>query len=366
MNGEQQSEFLTDRNGGAGRFTLNRPAVLNALTIGMIRGITRTLKSWSADENVGAGLFFGAGGRAFCAGGDIKAAAIAGQAFRRGESDINPAVTYFAEEYSMNRKLFHFEKPLVALMDGITMGGGFGVAGPCRFRVATEKTIFAMPEVGIGFFPDVGSAYFLTRAPGAAGMYLAVTGGHIGPEDAVFCGLATHFVPSDKIQIAALDIAKNLSGAAAKDAEDIIANVLASYNVKPAARAPMEERMRLIDRCFAAATVEEILENLSREGSEDAQKIKTVMAGRSPLSMKVARRHVEESGKQGFDDITAQDYILSQNFMAADDFYEGVRAALIDKDKNPRWNPSRLEDITQEKVEAMFRTAGPTLDEMAA
>ena len=186
--------LLFERRGTTGIVTLNRPDALNALTLGMIRGIRQILKDCRADDGISEIVFVGAGDRAFCSGGDVKAVYQAGAGVQNPDEKIALARVYFADEYRMNRELFHYPKKLVAVMDGITMGGGFGVAGPCRYRIATPKTVFAMPEVGIGFFPDVGSMHALTRCPDRIGHYLALTGNKITGEDMVASGLATHFV----------------------------------------------------------------------------------------------------------------------------------------------------------------------------
>src|ERR1035437_572528 len=184
---EDDRELMIVEHDGLAIATLNRPKALNALTLEMIRIMTAGLNKWENNKKVSAVLVTGSG-RAFCAGGDIKASYAAGMDYRRGNGGEAVMNLYYGEEYHMNRRLFHYRKPLIAFMNGITMGGGFGVAGPCRFRIATEKTVFAMPDVGIGFFPDVGSSYFLNNCPGHTGAWLAVTGNSIGPADMLYTG----------------------------------------------------------------------------------------------------------------------------------------------------------------------------------
>lgn len=360
----KDKEITARKNDGVVTVTLNRPEALNALTLEMVRLLSAALARWERDADVNAVIITGAGDRAFCAGGDVKAAYTLGMDYRRGETSERSMTLFYAEEYRMNRQLFHFKKPLIAFMDGITMGGGFGVAGPCRFRVATEKTRLAMPETNIGFFTDVGSAWFLNRCPGEAGTYLALTGNAIGGADALWSGLATHYMPQSSLASCADAIEKT-----AKDKNataESFASVLSKFSQSPVDAGDLQKNRDCIDRCFRHDSVEAILAALAAEKSEWAGRTAATLESRSPTSMKVTLSHLRKAKAEDFDTIIARDFTLAQHFMKGLDFYEGVRAALVDKDKNPRWTPARLPDISDKDVARHFLPAGFTLDERAA
>lgn len=351
--------------------TLNRPAALNALTLEMVRALSGALRRWENDETVQAVIISGAGGRAFCAGGDIKAAYTTGMAYRRGETVPRTMALFFGEEYQMNRLLYHFKKPLIALMNGITMGGGYGIAGPCRYRVASEDTLCAMPETAIGFFPDVGSAAYLNKAPGAAGMYLGLSADHIGPSDSLYAGLATHYIPQDQQQDMIAALASALKGLAAQDQPDqIIADILDRYHEKPDqdGSGPLARHRDLIDEAFAGADVETICEALksARQDIAQAQKIVALLDSRAPTSLKVTYEHLRRAGAQelDFDAVTAADFTLAQHFLMGHDFYEGVRAMVITKDRSPGWDPAHLRDVDDAMVAGYFEATGYELDDV--
>lgn len=351
---KKDQELLVARKGGVVLATLNRPGALNALTLEMIRMISAGLSAWAEDEGVQSIIIEGAGERAFCAGGDIKVVYLTGMRYRKEATDERVLSLFFAEEYRLNRQLYHFDKPIVAIMDGITMGGGFGIAGPCLYRVATPRTTFAMPEVGIGFFPDIGSVWTLDRCPDQAGTYLALTGASIGPEDALYTGVATHYIADDA---ALADVRARL--AAGEDPK----KVLSAFERNPGAPGVLEQNRELMARCFAHGTVEDILRALMDAGTDWAHKTAAIMLGRSPISMKVALEHLRRGRGQDFDTIIARDFRLVQHFLKGHDFYEGVRAAVIDKDRQPRWEPARLEAVSKADIEAYFNGEGFDLDD---
>lgn len=338
-------ELIAGKSGSLALLTLNRPEALNALSLDMIRGMAVLLTQWAADDTVRAVFITGAGERAFCAGGDIKAAHALGLRYKKGEVDEALISQYFAEEYALNRQLFHYPKPLIAYMDGITMGGGFGVAGPCRYRIVTERTRFAMPEVGIGLFPDVGSVWFLNRCPGQIGAWLAVTGNTIGPADMMYAGLGTHILPAG----AAAAIGDRL--AEGGDIADTLDSMKADL---PDRQADLETHRTLIDSCFRYDTVEDIVEALRDEGSAWARECARVIGTRSPLSLKVSLAHLRRAKGQDFDEVTDRDLTLAHNFMKGHDFFEGVRALVIDKDRQPRWDPPVLAAVSTAMVEDNF------------
>lgn len=362
-----EPEILIRREGAFIAVTLNRPAALNALSLSMIRALSAGLDEWERDETVAAVLIDGAGERAFCAGGDIKAAYRAGMACHEagGKSarDFHAPAVFFHEEYRLNRRLFHFKKPVVALMNGITMGGGYGIAGPCAFRVACEKTVFAMPETGIGFFPDIAGAHYLNRCPGLAGLYLAVSGAQIAAADTAALGLATHHVPGALWDDMRAVLQAALEGEGGRDPAAAVREILDRFTATPAEAGPVERHMDVIARRFGGADVETIVDGLRSDPSPWAAAAAELIATRSPTSLKVSLARMKEAEGKSFDAVIAEDFVLAQHFLMGRDFYEGVRAMVIDKDRRPQWAPSRLEDVSESDVRVYFRETGYTLDD---
>lgn len=357
-------EIVAQKENGVVTVTLHRPEALNALTLEMIRLLSSGLRRWEQEDDVYAIILKGAGDRAFCAGGDVKAAYELGMRYRKGMADERLMTLFFGEEYRLNRQLFHYKKPVFAFIHGITMGGGFGIAGPCRFRIATEKTVFAMPETNIGFFTDVGSTYFLNRCPGETGTYLALTGNSIGYADTLRCGLATHMIPSEALAECAAAIEKTVQ----KDpSPTALENAIAPLTAQPdPAAEELAAHRDIIDRCFVPDSVEDIITALKNEPDSWALAAAQTLEKRSPTSLKIVLSHLRRAKNEDFDTIIARDFILAQHFMKGLDFYEGVRAALIDKDKSPRWSPARLDDVSPEYVESHFSPTGFHLGERAA
>jgi enoyl-CoA hydratase/carnithine racemase len=351
-------DILFGREGGVATVTLNRPQALNAFTLAMYRRFAPMLREWADDPAVHAVLVRGAGERAFCAGGDVRAIAEAG----RGTSG-DPALTsrFFWEEYELIRHIHRYPKPYLAILDGITMGGGAGVSVNGAYRIATERTMLAMPETGIGLFPDVGATRFLNLAPGHIGRYLALTGARLGPEDARYCGFATHFVPRERVA-QLVEVLCNMAwrpGAESTQVEEI----LAAFDSDPGAP-PLAARRAAIDRCFAGDTVEAVLDALAREaaagggGAEWAAQTRAGLLTKSPTSLKVTLRQLVVGRGCDIEAALALEYRLTQHFMRGHDFYEGVRAALIDKDQRPRWDPATLAAVTQAIVDGYFTPLG--------
>jgi len=337
-----------ERQGAVGLVTLNRPKALNALTLPMIRAYDPQLIEWATDPQVGAVVMQGAGDRAFCAGGDIRAIYDAG----RG-SDAAIHRDFFREEYILNRRIHRLAKPHVALLDGITMGGGVGLSVHGSHRVATERTLFAMPETGIGLFPDVGGSYFLPRCPGEIGMYLALTGHRLKAADMVYAGIATHHVPSARLAElkAALASCDPAAGRAGVDA------ALAAVAADPGEPA-LAQRRATIDRCFAQPAVEGIIEALAGEPTEWAEATRATLLKMSPTSLKVTYRQIRLGGTLDFEACMIMEYRMIQRFMQGHDFFEGVRAALVDKDQKPRWQPASLAEVGAADVDAYFAPLG--------
>ncbi len=336
------SDLLVERRSGVIFVTLNRPESLNALNFPIIRGLNAVLDTADSDHDVRAVCITGAGERAFCAGGDIKAARDRGLEWKAGQGTLEDVLQFFKEEYALNRRMFHFSKPLIALMNGITMGGGVGIAGACRYRVATERILWAMPEVSIGFFPDVGAGYYLTGAPGCAGRYFALTGQPVSNlADLIICGFVTHFVPA--AQLAAL----TMSIASSKDIDDAIADYAQPPNL------PSVLDYESIDAHFCEETVEEILRSLDG-GNAWAKETANLIRTKSPTSLKVTLRHLQLSLDDKFETVSLRDERLVGKFLSGVDLYEGIRAAVVDKDRQPKWTPSRLEDVSAEMLAEYF------------
>ena len=341
-----EPEIICETRGAAGLVTLNRPKALNALTFAMVRDLARALDAWEADPAVTRIVVTGAGGRAFCAGGDIRQLYEAGRAGRHDE-----ALTFWREEYLLNIRIKRYAKPYVSLIDGIVMGGGVGLSLHGSHVVAGDRYLFAMPEVGIGFFPDVGATYALPRLPGAAGPYLAMTGARIGPDDAAALGLATHRVGSDIIA----DLPDRLA------AGDPVDDVLASL-AKPAGEGPTQRERPTIDACFAAERVAAVLERLdaaAHDGSAFAGETAATIRTKSPTSVALAFAQMRRGRDLGFEDAMATEFRIVSRILDGHDFYEGVRATIIDKDGKPDWRPATLAEIGEASVEAYFADLGP-------
>jgi len=342
------ADILFERRGAAGFVTLNRPQALNAVTHGMVRALRAQLERWADDPAITRVVIKAAGERAFSAGGDIRALYDLSQAGRHDE-----ALQFWRDEYPLNAAIKRFRKPYVALIDGIAMGGGVGVSVHGSHRVAGDRFQFAMPEVGIGFFPDVGATVFLPRMPGELGAYCALTGERFGVADGCGAGLATHRIPSARFG-ALLD---GLAGTVSVDA------VLAAF-AEPAGEGPILALRAAIDRLFAGSQVEDILNALDREaasGSADAEwagKTAAAMRAKSPLSLKLALAQVRRGKSWDFETCMRAEFRIVSRVIHGHDFSEGVRAVIVDKDNKPRWQPSRLADVTAAEVERHFAPLG--------
>jgi enoyl-CoA hydratase/carnithine racemase len=347
-------DILFGRAGGIGTVLLNRPHALNAFTLDMYRRFDPMLRAWAADPDVHAVLIEGAGERAFCAGGDVRAVYEAG----KGISG-DPAFTsvFFAEEYRIISFIHRFPKPYVAILDGITMGGGAGVSVNGACRVATERTMFAMPETGIGLFPDVGATRFLNLCPGQIGRYLGLTGARLGAADALYCGLATHFVPSERMPELKAALAAIPWQAGDEPAQ--VAAVLGRLAADPGPPLLAAKR-EVIDRCFAGETVEAILDALAHETAGTGWTVETraSLLTKSPTSLRITLRQLILGRGLDLEAALRLEYRMTQHVMAAHDFYEGVRAALVDKDQRPRWQPASLAEFDAAAAEAYFAPLG--------
>ena len=343
---------------GIARVTLNRPDALNALTLAMIDALHERLQALATDPAVRALVMRGAGGKAFCAGGDVRALYDS----YRADGDLHR--TFFVHEYRLDLLLHRYPKPFVAVADGITMGGGMGLAQGSRLRIVGEKTRIAMPEVGIGLIPDVGGSFFLSRLPGELGTYLALTGTELGAADAIYAGLADH-----RLAPAAIErIEDALAEPGASDSVDAVRATLGKLAL-PAPPAPLARWRTAIDRHFAHASVAAIAASLAAEADprvrDWAIHTREIMRRRSPTMLAVALRALRRGRELGLADCLRMEYTIVQHCFAHGDLLEGVRALIVDKDKRPRWRPARIDAVDPAVVEAFFR-AEPGVHPLAA
>jgi enoyl-CoA hydratase len=336
-----EPDIICEIRGSAGFVLLNRPKALNALNLLMVRELAKALDAWEHDPAVMRIVVTGAGDKAFCAGGDIRSLYELGQAGQYDEM-----LTFWREEYILNARIQSYPKPYVALVDGIVMGGGVGLSLHGRHRVAGERWLFAMPEVGIGFFPDVGATYALPRLPDRAGTYLALTGDRVGQADALGLGLATHAVPSARMA----ELAEALTGSEPVDA------TIARFAHDPGPGKLAPERA-MIAHCFGAATLPDVLGRLDARaaaGDAFAAKALATIRAKSPTSVAIAFEQMRRGVSLGFAEAMQLEFRIVSRIPHGHDFYEGVRAVVIDKDQAPTWRPRTLEELDPATVAAHF------------
>jgi enoyl-CoA hydratase len=344
-----EPETIVERVGAAGVIMLNRPRALNALTLAMVRATDAALDAWENDHAITRIIIKGAGGKAFCAGGDIRALHDMGKA-----GNLEEPRRFWREEYTLNHRLKTYPKPIVALIDGIVMGGGVGMSIHGSHRVASEKLMFAMPEVGIGFFPDVGASWFLPRLPENMGRYLALTGARIGQADAAMLGLATDCVASGSMG----DIEAVLAAGEPVDA------ALARFRLAPAP-APLADHAPVIREAFGEASVGAIMNRLGQfalGGSSFASDTLDVMRAKSPTSMAIALEQMRLGAAMSFAEAMRMEFRIVSRIAEGHDFYEGVRAVIIDKDQKPDWRPSRVEDVAAADIARYLAPLADDLD----
>ena len=341
------SEVLVERDGSVARLRLNRPKQLHALNTAMCEAMLAALEDWRTDAGVRAVLIDHAPApdgdpklsRGFCAGGDIRMLADSGAA------DGVAARAFFHTEYRLNHKLFTYAKPCVAFMDGMTMGGGVGLSLPCKYRVATENTRFAMPETGIGLFPDVGAGWYLSRLPGRMGQYLALTGHRLDGAECLALGLATHYLLSDRLP----DVKEAI---VARPAE--IEMILDGMSDVPDAGTIMQHR-EAIDRLFASDRLEEVIAALEADDTDFARETLSVLRTKSPQTMKVSLKLLLDGATQPtFEDEMRQEFAVGSRVVQRHDFLEGVRAVIVDKDNAPRWDPATPEGVSDHLIDQIF------------
>ncbi|WP_187970482.1 enoyl-CoA hydratase/isomerase family protein [Aquibium microcysteis] len=331
-------EIRFEQRGRAGIVTMTRPKALNAVTHDMVRALSRALDAWAKDDSVDLVVIMGEG-RAFCAGGDILKVYEAGKAG-------TPLYGFFADEYRLNAAIARFPKPYVALVDGIVMGGGVGVSVHGSHRVFTENAVFAMPEVGIGFFPDVGGSYFLPRLKGSFGAYLALTGNRIRRGDALWCGIATHAAQAGDLPALLDELCETGDADAA----------CARLSVE-APRETSDAAATTIGRHFSLERMEDVVASLGQaadRGDETAREALATIRTRSPTSLFVTLRQILDGGMLDMDECMRMEFRILSRMLAGHDFYEGIRAVLIDKGSTPSWSPARIEDVDPAAIEAYF------------
>ena len=331
-------DILFDHRGGLGLITLNRPKALNAISLDMVRRMATQLDAWATDDGVKAVLVQGAGGKAFAAGGDIQRLYDA-----MGDPADDYPVPFFAEEYRLNRQIKRFPKPYIALYNGIVMGGGVGVSVHGSHRIATDKTMFAMPETGIGFFPDVGGTYFLPRLKGGLGAYMALTGGRLDGGDCVAEGLADVYLPVERTE-ALIDALAN--------AADVDVAIAAVAEPPPAGKLAYERTAVAV--LFEQPTLMGVLENLAASDGEFAEKQIAAVRSKSPLAVRVAWEQLQRGARLDFEACLKLEYRIALAACETGEFREGVRALIVDKDNAPEWMHARIEDVPQDIVDKHF------------
>jgi enoyl-CoA hydratase len=334
---EESDEVLTSVDGGVGLITLNRPKAINSLNQPMVDALSAILTRWEADDAVRSVVLSGAGDRGLCAGGDVVAV------YNSARADGAEARRFWRDEYLLDGQVGRFAKPYVSLMDGIVMGGGVGVSAHANTRVVTETSKIAMPEVGIGFIPDVGGAFLLSRAPGALGLHAALTGAPFSGADAIAMGFADHYVPHSELEAFAAAIVS-----------DGIESALAGHAIE-APPSDLAAQRDWIDECFAGDTVEDIVAALRGHDAGPANDAANLIASRSPIAVSVALEAVRRAAKlETLEDVLIQDYRVSSASARSHDLVEGIRAQIIDKDRNPKWSPATLAAVSAADIDAYF------------
>lgn len=322
------AEIQIGRSGSLGILTLDRPKALNALTRSMVAAMSAQLAAWRDDPAVGAVLVKAVPGRAFCAGGDVRAVVLAAR-----DQGVEAALPFFHDEYRLNWRIKNLGKPYIALMDGVTMGGGVGISIHGTHRIATERTLFAMPETGIGFFPDVGGSFFLPRLPGEIGTWLGLTGAHLHGADCLGAGVATHFVPSERLAELERRLSRGIDGAF----QDLVD--------QPAQAGILALRAK-VDAGYLGNDVPTLLTSLAAEPTGWGAEQLALLRGKSPLAVAVSLAMLRRGREMTLEECLRLEYRAVRHILESGEFYEGVRALLIDKDRRPAWRHQALEEVT--------------------
>lgn len=320
-------------SGKLGVLTLNRPKLINALNITMCEVLNMQLKKWEEDPVIKAVLILGEGEKGFCAGGDVRAI------YEIGREDPLEAMHFFSEEYQLNRHIYHFPKPYISFVHGICMGGGLGVSTHASHRVASDNLRMAMPETKIGFYPDVGATFFLSRLPGEIGMYLGLTGEEIDAQSALYAGLIDHIIPKKSFD-------KVIEALCALEAWDDtqVHQSLEKFSEK-IKKSDLSKKREIIDDCFKGHTLEDLLSDLDKHHDVWSMTVLQSILSRAPTSVKITFEALRRAKRMEFNECMAMEYRITEQLVQQHDFYEGVRAAIIDKDNKPIWNPNTLDDV---------------------
>jgi len=342
-------DILFERRGQIGLVTLNRARALNALNADMCVALRRKLGEWAADDGIGAVVIVGAGDKAFCAGGDVVSLYKSGMAYRDGNASSLEWQRFFREEYRMNVAIKEFPKPYIAILDGITMGGGVGISVHGRYRIATDRTLFAMPETGLGLIPDVGGGWFLPRLEGEVGMYLALTGDRLGAAECCDLGVTQACVFSESIEDLITALSKNT---------DDVGGMISRYQQATEGSRLLGQKAA-INMFFSAPGVEDIMDGLGGNKSDWAQGWHKKLLKKSPTSMKVSYQQMRRGrALKSFRENMKMEFRIVNRIIKGHDFYEGVRAILLDKDNDPKWNPAALDAVSRAAVESHFEDLG--------
>ncbi len=345
---EAGHDLVIERDGSAGIIRLNRPSALNAVTLDMVRGISRALNAFENDPAIATVLLEGAGERGLCAGGDIRSL------YDNARTGSDFGEVFWREEYVLDARIAAFRKPFIAYMDGLVMGGGIGLAGHASHRIVTDRTRLAMPEVGLGFFPDVGGTWLLSRAPGEIGTYYGLTGSMMNGAEAVYTGFADFLVRTGDWRALRAAVTRLPAAAGAADVKRAVEQV----SVKDEA-APIAAQRKLINHAFGHDKVEEIVAALESDSSEFARKTLAAINEKSPRGLKLTLKMLRLGrSSSSLEECLVREYRAALGVYASADFVEGIRAAIIDKDRNPKWSPSRIEDVTPQMIEYYLEPRG--------
>ncbi|EEM16978.1 enoyl-CoA hydratase/isomerase family protein [Bacillus pseudomycoides] len=333
---------------GVASITLNRPKALNSLSYDMLHPIGQKLKEWEKDDRIAVVILKGAGTKGFCAGGDIKTLYEA----RSNEVALQHAEHFFEEEYEIDTYIYHYPKPIIACLDGIVMGGGVGLTNGAKYRIVTDRTKWAMPEMNIGFFPDVGAAYFLNKAPGQTGRYVALTASVLKAADVLYIKAADHYMPSETLPTF-LDAIEKVNWHD-QNIHITLKELINKYETAPSVESELVSLLEEIDQHFSFHTVEDIIHSLDNADGSFASKTKETLLSKSPFSLKVTLKQLIDGKEKSIEECFATDLVLAKNFMRHEDFFEGVRSVVVDKDQNPKYKYKQLSDVSDEDVNRFF------------
>lgn len=343
---EIEFEEVSGRDGNLGLITLTRQQALNALNQPMINAIHQQLNEWESANHIKAVVIRAAEGRAFCAGGDVRSV------YERKLNRDSNLADFFRDEYTLNRCIHDYSKPYIALIDGITMGGGAGISVHASHRVASDRLLFAMPETAIGFYPDVGTTYILARLPHKIGYYLALTGARISLDDCIAAGLIDHHVKSEQFP----DLIYALADTSFEvDEHETVTNIIKTFSI-PAENSTLLQQSDVIEKCFSEKTIEKIIKALEDMSDNRCNEIVSILKTKSPTSLKVTLRALQEAENLDFDEAIQMEFRLTNQFLQGHDFFEGIRAVLIDKDQTPHWKPATLKEVTTASIKKYFES----------